>query len=273
MLGLEQIAFSSASEYLAYPFLHKVGVGEQYMNLVRGVVMYVVAYLLFPIAGGITDVWVGQYRMLHMCLWLLWIGYALLGVLYSVSEFAHWVLYLVPPLFVLISLGHAGFLASAIPFGADSIRYRTSHELSSYFYCYYWVRNFGLIIYLISATCTEPLPNLQADVYVMFAVLCITVALSMNGYFRKSFIVDKERVNPYKKVAQVLYLAVMIKRPVHRSAFSFSGAKPPSRLNLAKTVHGGRFSSEEVEDVKTFLRLLGVLLFIFIFLMVYDGVS
>lgn len=273
MLGMEQIAYSAASDYLAYPFLAKIGVGEQYLNLTRSMVMYIVANLLFPVAGWIIDVWVGQYRMLHFCLWLLWIGYALLAFLYSVYAFANWVLYLVPVLFALISLGHAGFQASAIPFGANSIRYRTSHELSSYFYSYYWVRNFGFIIYLFSAYCTKPNQGLLAGMYVMFAVLCITLALCLNGCFRNQFMADNERVNPYKKVVQVLYLAVVIKRPVYRSAFSFSGAKPPSRLNLTKTVHGGHFTSEEVEDVKTFLRLLGVLLFVFICLILYSGVS
>ena len=85
--------------------------------------------------------------------------------------------------------------------------------------------------------------------------------------------VDKERANPYKKVLQVLYLMAVIKRPVHRSAFSFNGAQPPSRINLTKKVHGGKFTNEEVEDVKTFLRLLLVLAFIFILLTVYTGVS
>ena len=67
-------------------------------------------------------------------------------------------------------------------------------------------------------------------------------------------------------------MALVIKRPVHRSAFSFSGARPPSRLNLTKKVHGGEFTSEEVEDVKTFLRLLVVLLFVLSSLVLYTGV-
>lgn len=270
MLGMEQIAYSAASDFLVYPFFAKIGVGENLLGFTRSMVIYIVGNLLFPVTGWIADVWVGQYRMIHLCLWLLWIGYGLLAIVYGINEFVSWTLYLVPALFVLISLGHSGFQASAIPFGANSIRYRTSQELSAYFYCYYWVRNFGL---LISATCTEPAPNLQADVYIMIAVVCISLALTLNGCFKNQFVVDKERVNPYKKVVQVLYLALVIKRPVHRSAFSFSGANPPSRINLTKTVHGGRFTSEEVEDVKTFLRLLGVVLFVFSSLIVYAGVS
>ena len=108
----------------------------------------------------------------------------------------------------------------------------------------------------------------------MVAAVCISVALVFNGLFRRWFSTKWESINPYKKVIQVLYLAMVIKRPVHRSAFSFTpGAKPPSRISLTKEVHGGKFSSEEVEDVKTFLRLLVILLCVLVALIVYSGVS
>lgn len=263
MLGMEQIAYAAASDFLVYPFLSKVGVGTQYLNLVRSSVIYIVANMLFPLMGWISDVYVGQYNMVHFSLWLLWVAYILLAVLYSISDFAvgQWNLYMLPVIFAAISLGHAGFQASAIPFGANSIMYRTSQELSSYFYCYYWVRNFSFILYIVSNRCTSIDQDIQAEVYVMIAVFCITLALCLNACFRRQIVVHAVSP-PYKKLVQVLYLALVIKRPVHRSAFSFSGAKQPSRINLAKRVHGGKYTSEEVEDVKTFLRFLVVLAFI-----------
>lgn len=277
MLGLEKLAYSAASDYVLFPFLSKVNVGGiQYLSMIRAIVTYIVAFLLFPIAGWIADAWMGQYRMIHLSLWLLWFGYAAMAIMYSISDFPsvrHYNYYTLPLLFVIVSIGSAGFQASAIPFGANLIMYKTSQELSSYFHCYYWVRNFGLTIYVISSICSDMTATVQAEVYVMISVCCITLALCLNGIFKSWFKHDKERMNPFKKVIQVLYLALVIKRPVHRSAFSFTGALPPSRLNLTKTIHGGKFTNEEVEDVKTFLRLLVVLALILLSLIVYTGVS
>lgn len=275
MLGVEQIAYSAATDYMLYPLINKLESAGVRINLIRTIITYIAAFLLFPITGGLADVWVGRYAMIHFCLWLLWLSYGILAILYSIS-IEGWELYILPLLFTLISFGHSGFLASAIPYGADLIRYKTSQELSSYFYCYYWVRNFGLIFSLTSVDCSNLCNNLDKQykyiTIIMVSVSCITLALIANGLLKSYFTVDKERVNPYKKVVQVLYLALTIKRPLYRSAFSFSGASAPSRLNLTKKVHGGTFTSEEVEDVKTFLRLLLVLLVVLINLMLYTGV-
>ena len=275
MMGLEQLAYSASSDYLLYPFLHKIFQKAVRVNLVRSIVIYIIGFLMFPVMGGIADVWVGQYRMIQFSLWLLWLGYGALALLYSfcLLDPNLTALYALPALFAVISVGHSGFQASAIPFGADMIKYRTSQELSSYFHCYYWVRNLGLTLFFITANCNSLDESLQGIVYSMIAAACISTALVLNALFRHWFDERRERINPYKKVIQVLYLAMVIKRPVHRSAFSFTGAKPPSRLSLTKQVHGGKFSSEEVEDVKTFLRLLVILLCVLLVLFVYSGVS
>ncbi len=278
MMGLEQLAYSAASDYLLYPLVSKVEfMAPKYETLVRNVILtYIFSFPLFPVMGWIADVWVGQYRMIHFSLLLLWLGYAALSLLYSLCPLdpSQNSLYALPILFAAISVGHSGFQANAIPLGAEVIKYRTSQELSSYFHCYYWVRNLGLVLFFVSSNCNTMDIKSQGVVYCMVATACISLALVLNGCFKYLFNAPRERINPYKKVLQVLYLAMVIKRPVHRSAFSFTpGAKPPSRISLTKEVHGGKFSSEEVEDVKTFLRLLGILLSILIALIVFSGVS
>ncbi len=52
--------------------------------------------------------------------------------------------------------------------------------------------------------------------------------------------------------------------PINRSAFTYWEEEIPSRIDLAKSRYGGPFSIEQVEDVKTFFRLLVVLLPVFI---------
>jgi hypothetical protein len=51
---------SQESPYLIYPLFQRIGVGVQYLNLLQAVVVYIVVYLLYPIVGWITDVWVGH---------------------------------------------------------------------------------------------------------------------------------------------------------------------------------------------------------------------
>lgn len=274
MLALEQIAYSTTSDYLIYPFIIKImKVDDHYQILVRAMVMYIIADLLFPVMGWIADAWVGQYQMIHGSLWVMWLGYAGMAVMYSFSYYL-WIYALLPFFFAVISCGHAGFQSCAIPFGANiMIKYRTTQELSSYFYFYYWIRNFGLISYVLSSTCDGVGEPLSAIIAVLTSVFCISLALILNGCCKSWFVINRDRPNPLMKILRVVYLAVVIKRPVHRSAFSFNGALPPSRIDLTKAVHGGKFTNEEVEDVKTSLRLLLMLIFILSFLIVYTVVS
>ena len=65
------------------------------------------------------------------------------------------------------------------------------------------------------------------------------------------------RINPVKHIFNVLNYARHHSQPVFCSAFTYG--EVPSRLDLAKNRYGGPFTTEEVEDVKTFGRILVVL--------------
>ena len=70
--------------------------------------------------------------------------------------------------------------------------------------------------------------------------------------------------NPVKLIWRVIKYAWKHKQPVRRSAFTF-GESPPSRLDLAKERNGGLFTTEQVEDVKSFLYILSILMGILAF--------
>ena len=50
------------------------------------------------------------------------------------------------------------------------------------------------------------------------------------------------------------------KKPVYRSAFTYSEDDLPSRLDLRKQRYGGPFTTEQVEDVKVLFGMLKVLI-------------
>ena len=63
------------------------------------------------------------------------------------------------------------------------------------------------------------------------------------------------------------------KVPEHRSAFTYWEEDIPRRIDLGKNKYGGPFTNEEVEDTKTFLRILPLLLCLFGFHLAGDGYS
>ena len=77
--------------------------------------------------------------------------------------------------------------------------------------------------------------------------------------------------NPFKKVFQVLRYTWEHKIPERRSAFTYWEEDVPARINVGKRKYGGPFTNEEVEDTKTFLRLLLVIVSLLGFQMINDG--
>ena len=66
--------------------------------------------------------------------------------------------------------------------------------------------------------------------------------------------------NPYLLTWRVVKFAVQHNKPIKRSAFTHCESDYPSRLDFGKQRYGGPFTTEQVEDVKTLLNILKVLL-------------
>ena len=266
----ERLAYFAALGNILSPFLVDIKyISNAERELIAGIVQNMVAPLMFPIAGWLGEAWIGRYRAIHISLWFLWLGYSSLAIIFSFDYTAspnppgEWPHYrdtcLLLICFIIISIGSAGFQANVIPFGADQIIYKASEELSSYFYWYYWVRNLGGIMLFISFTCSNFGRQLHIIIFASFAALSITLAISLNAIFKNWLFIDPEKRNPLVTVVKVLYRALVARRPTRRSAFSYTGSDPPPRIDLAKIRHGGKFTNEEVEDVKTFIRIFLVL--------------
>ena len=77
--------------------------------------------------------------------------------------------------------------------------------------------------------------------------------------FKHWFDTKPQICNPIKQIVQVLNYARKNKWPRLRSAFTYIDEEQPLRLDFGKSKFGGPFTEEEVEDVKTVLRLLPLL--------------
>uniref|UniRef100_A0A1X7V4S5 Uncharacterized protein n=1 Tax=Amphimedon queenslandica TaxID=400682 RepID=A0A1X7V4S5_AMPQE len=87
--------------------------------------------------------------------------------------------------------------------------------------------------------------------------VCIGVVLVSHSLFNHYLdTTSVNTVNPVKLIVRVLCYARKHKYPENRSALTYWEEEAPSRLDLGKDKYGGPFTEEEVEDVKTVLRLI-----------------
>ena len=151
----------------------------------------------------------------------------------------------------------AGIHVNLIPYGVDQLAGAFGDELSSYFHCYYWCRSAG--VFFVSTVSTFLLGFVNAGYILLIATISCALAVVINlvgiGWFVKAGKVG----NPLLLIYHVLRYSLTAQRPDERSAFSYDGRPEPSRIDLAKRTHHGRFEDEKVEDVKVFLRILGIL--------------
>ena len=232
--------------------------------------------------GFIADRYFGRAKVLYYSWILLFITYCsfviyiIIVTLYT-SKHALWQYITV---FVIVqlckSISLAGIRVNLIPFGVDQMGAASSDQLSSYFHWYYWSRNVGQFFAYAIGILLIPAIYDHFEVLIIILLLpCIAAAvgtvINMCGY---GWFVKKEKVgNPLLLIYRVLSYAASVRRPLYRSAFSYDGRSTPSRIDLAKETHFGKFRDEKVEDVKTFLRILVMLISLTGFLCVYGLVS
>ena len=159
-------------------------------------------------------------------------------------------------LWTIIAIGFGGFQANIIQFGIDQLHDASTSEIISFIFWYVWTyQSGGFVVDWI----LECLPNQYWMVGSL--VLCIypSVALSSMLMFNHWLVKEPVTQNPFKLVYRVIRYAVKHKHPECRSAFTYCEDEPPSRIDLGKSKYGGPFTTEQVEDVKTFLQVIIVI--------------
>ena len=93
-------------------------------------------------------------------------------------------------------------------------------------------------------------------------MFCSTVYFGSTYSHKKKHLLLTEHLggNPYLLIWRVVKFAAQHNKPIRRSAFIYCESDYPSRLDFGKRRYGGPFTTEQVEDVKTLLNILKVLL-------------
>ena len=156
--------------------------------------------------------------------------------------------YLLLVLCTLILVTFAIVRVNLLPFNIDQLIGSSSDELTAVLH---W-HNIGTIIaFVIYSFDIEILHLLVAS------IVCVAAVLVSHGLFNHYLeTTPVNTVNPVKLIVRVLCYARKHKYPENRSALTYWEEEAPSRLDLGKDKYGGPFTEEEVEDVKTVLRLM-----------------
>ena len=248
-----------------------------------GVVLFSSVIILYSVLGLFGDVFIGRYRLIQFSLWVQWITVLMSTIITALlSEYPyHFHAWMQSLLFsflgVMQLLGFSSFQVVAIQFGTDQLQGAPSDHLSAFVFWYFMVERLYTVIfqwalYVLSFTEIKEASislgwNLFSAIFVS-VVLCIKSCF-MSKWFSSvtttSAVTDTRRYrglgnsNPYHLIYRVLKFAKKHKCPIQRSALTYWEDQIPSRIDLGKSKYGGPFTNEEVENVKTFLQLIKVL--------------
>ena len=232
------------------------------------VVGVAIPQLFYPLAGWLADARYGRHRVIQISLWCIWLGECTLSVTlllfelcqnYSVYYHKIFMYFLFPVSFIIINVGVAGFQANIIQFGIDQMVDASGEQMSAFIHWYYWSTYIGGAVLSLVLESFLPAYTLYAF-EVGIDTLLLSIALLCWYKLKNWLIIEPQCQNPFKMVYDVIKFASKHKRPIYRSALTYWDDTRPSGLNLGKNKYGGPFSNEEVESVKSFFAITGVLL-------------
>ena len=218
--------------------------------------------LTLPIAGWLADIYFGRYKVIRWSMWTMWVAFVLATtsavVEQLVDSYSIASTYVSGVLMVVAAIGLGGFLANIIQFGMDQLQDASTSEITSFISWYIWCAyssHFIIDSVRRGLDCIQYRPQLFG-----MLVVCVQLSVALSLTFLLNHLLMQEPVtqNPFKLVFKVLKYAIKFKQPRLRSAFTYCEDELPSRIDFGKNKYGGPFTTEQVEDVKTFLRMLTV---------------
>ena len=229
--------------------------------------------MMYPIGGLIADVRCGRYRIVTWSLCSVWCGFVLAsvgGVSYSSIKSSknhdtalHYITAAGVMAILAFLVGFSGFQSNIVQFGLDQLLDASSENLSLFLHWFVWTNYIGkLFVWLLITAypCSKTIRNFELF-SLLVLILVSTIVAFMVCCKRRWFNCENVVANPYRNVYRVLKFTAKHGKPLgHRSALTYSDDIKPSRIDFAKQKYGGPFATEVVEDLKTFLRILLMLL-------------
>ena len=215
--------------------------------------------LVMLFAGWLADVYFERYKVLRWSIIIMWISSLLLTTTFVIEKIVTFTNYYQLVFLASLGVGYSMFQANIIQFGIDQLTDASTDEIVSFINWYAWSFTSSATIINFAYQCTSPQYSFIAPL-----MLCVALSVVASSLFLCNKILIKEPVtkNPFILIYQVLKYALNHKYARQRSAFTYCEDELPSRLDFGKSKYGGPFTTEQVEDVKTFFRALGFVLYV-----------
>ena len=237
-------------------------------------IVYTSLFFIAPFGGLVADIWMGRYKIIvagiYMALFMLILG-ASADALFS---YVHPLI--IATLLIFSMVMNFGSIISVrtnlIPFNVDQLVGASGEDLTTIIY---W-HSFGLSLEIYIKVFLECWVNKTVSAKIThfpLAGFIITVIILSHIFLKHWLDITHQKSNPIKLIANVLNYARKNKYPKNRSAFTYCEEQYPSRIDLGKEKYGGPFSDEEVEDVKTVLRMIPLYICIFGFYLAWELIS
>ena len=237
---------------------------ELHHNILKSVT--ILFYLLLPVLSLLAHKKFGQLNMVIICILigaLCSLSYIVLSVFISPASD------IVTSVIVPIALTtRVYFEVLVLCFIADELTEQSckSDHFSTYIWWSNWCIYIGAMITEVSSCFFNEFNRYYeigaSSAHFIFLLIIIISALSI----KKWTIRYNYSVNPLKLIFDVLHFAFKNKYPLNRSALTYWEEVEPSRINMGKAKYGGNFQEKDVESVKTFFRLIPLLM---VALMIY----
>ncbi len=223
--------------------------------------------LMFPFAGWVSDSIIGRSESLGLSIWLCWFGALLqcISICVQYGTCGFWVniaKYGISGLaYVFLMVGNAGLFTNIPTYGIDQLFDKPHIQSRAYIYWTVWGLYLGFAPAYIAFVDKIVYFPILFQITGLAVFIVSSIALCLHICFQNCYqTVQRSSKDPYKISCQILKYAWHNSKPANRSAFTYWEDEIPSRLDIAKSRYGGPFTVQDVEDTKTLVRIIVVVL-------------
>ena len=226
----------------------------------------IAAWLLTAIISGwIADTKIGNYKTIKLGLIVLFLATILDCILtltqVNQSKASSWYPAVETLPKCLVYVGNAIVIVSSIQLGLDQMPDASSANITSFIAWFTCCAQAGILVYQIGDNITQCCHETYIQMYIkpaisLLSVLCMTIALCLDFLLSPKWITKEPTSSRcFTLIYQVFKFATKHKAPLNRSSLTYWEEDIPSRVDLGKSRYGGPFTTEQVENVKTVLKM------------------
>lgn len=246
--------------YLATTVFHFLkDTGDPGKSISSGGIILVFSALFYPVGGWVADRYIGRYKMVRFCTWIMWIGAVFLTISEILAQVTtvygksikQWVMNV---MFIIMAIGLGGFQSNIIQLGVDQLIDASSAEITSFITWYVLALYASGVTLRYSTDCITHTSTIDRSLYISSLAVVLYLSLVLCSDFFLNHWLVKERVtgNSFGFILKVVKYT--IKNRKHR--YTFTEDEIHSVFDIAKYRYGGPFTTQQVEEVKSFLRIL-----------------